>query len=81
MITRKFILKSSAGKHYYAALENEIVLNLRSSQREVVIAVDYKPAKTEEPAAAKEISVKGIILKKDYSPATGYNIEILDKAL
>lgn len=74
--------KIFSGKTLLSDTENEVVINLRSTQREVIIAVDYKPAKDRRTSSSeRKYSVKGIILEKDYNPAAGYTIEVLDKGL
>ncbi|MDB5200365.1 MAG: hypothetical protein JWO92_2328 [Chitinophagaceae bacterium] len=72
--------KVFSGQTLLSSTENEVVVNLRGKQPAVVIAVDYNPA-AESESKAKKYLVKGIILKKDYSPAAGYEIQLFDKGL
>jgi hypothetical protein len=69
-----------SGQSLLANTQNSVVVNLRSNQRELVIPIEYK--RKEQPVVeARKYTVKGVILKNDFTPASGYTIEVMDKGL
>lgn len=74
--------KIYSGQTLLHSTANDVVLNLRSSQREVIIALDYQPAKERSTGnAERKYIVTGTILAPDFSPAAGCTVEVMDKGL
>ncbi len=73
--------KIFSGQTLLANTENDLVVNLRNSQRKIVIPVEYRRPEGSTPPEPKSYMVRGTLLKQDFTPAAGLEIRIMDKGL
>lgn len=77
----ELFFKIFSGGVLLASTENDIVINLRSRRRNIIIPIDYRVPEEAGNVEEKKYIVRGRILNDDFTPAKGITLQVMDKGV